>query len=88
MKSYCEMKIFGPKKPEDANFSLTINNPNPLLQQRIPDSDSGFKNCLKIGRIPDSDCQTYEFFTFEGFLRKIYLKHLKRIPNKKFKHKV
>ena len=45
------------EKTQDANFSLTIKNPNPLLK-----TDSGFVflNWLKIGRIPDSDCQPYK----------------------------
>ena len=28
------------EKTQDANFSLPIKNPNPLLKKRIPDSDS------------------------------------------------
>ena len=38
------------EKTHDADLSLLIKNPNPLLKKRIPDSDSP-----KIGRIPDSD---------------------------------
>ena len=39
--------------------SHKINNPNLRIQieLRIADLDSGSKNCPKIGRIPDSDCQ-------------------------------
>ena len=42
------------EKTKDANFSLQIKNPNPLLKT---DSDSKIGQKLGGLRIPDSDCQ-------------------------------